>query len=116
MDDHERITHEDLHHKISSIESALDGRLSSIVRWIAASIVTMLGLGMGQLVSVASTLAEHGSVQQLVRQDIGRLDRAVENHRVELRQTTEKLHVRIQQESAEAESDLKDHRKEAHQE
>jgi len=103
MDDHERITHEDLHNEMSRLQLSFNEKHQTMVKWIATSIVAIVGVGMSQLISVAATLSEVDGTQELVLQQLGRVDHKLET-----------IDIRIQQESREAEEDLKDHTREQH--
>ena len=103
MNDSERITHDDLHNKMSSIEATFTEKHQTLVKWIATSILAIVGVGMSQLISVAATLSEVDGTQELVLQQLGRVDRKLEH-----------IDERIQQESREAEEDLKEHSRRQH--
>ena len=114
MDDHERITHQDLHDELTRIQQAFTEKHANLVKWIATSIVAVIGLGMTQIVSVASSLSEVDGTQELVLQQLGRLDRAVETIQADNRATFADLQHRINDESRESEEDLKEHAREQH--
>jgi len=97
------VTHEQLHNKLEEVQSHFNEKHSTLIKWLVSAILTIVALTMTQIVSVAATLAEVDGTQELVLQSLDRIDRKLE--------ATDR---RIQEESQEAESDLKDHRREAH--
>ena len=100
MDD---VMHKELHDKMESIEHSFYSRHNTLVKWLATSLVTILLVGMAQIVSVAQSLSKIDGMQSLIISSLARLDSAI------IRQEQ-----RIQEESREAERDLSHHRQEDH--
>jgi uncharacterized protein YycO len=94
----ENITHQQLHDKLVQVEATFTDKHSTLLKWMVGVILTIVALTMTQIVSVASSLAEVGSTQGLILQSLNRVDRSIES-----------VQDRIQEESREAEEDLKSH-------
>lgn len=94
----ESITHKQLHDKLVQVEATFTDKHGTLLKWMVGVILTIVALTMTQIVSVASSLAEVGSTQGLILQSLNRVDRSIES-----------VQDRIQEESREAEEDLKSH-------
>ena len=99
----EQISHKDIHDKLEAAEHNFEDRHNTLIKWLVGVIISVVAVTMTQIVSVAASLAEVDGTQELVLQSINRIDRKLENQ-----------DTRIQEESREAEEDLKSHRAEYH--
>ena len=102
MDEHD-ISHRELHDKLEHVETLFNEKHSTLIKWIASAILTIMAMTMTRIVSVASTLSGLSTANTMMQKSI---------HKVEEAQVA--VQQRIQEESREAEDDLKEHRKEQH--
>mgnify|MGYP001090959304 CR=1 FL=1 len=99
----ESVSHQDIHDKLTAAEHNFEQRHGTLIKWLVGVIFSVVAVTMTQIVSVAASLAEVDGTQELVLQSINRIDRKLETQ-----------DRRIQDESREAEEDLKSHRDEYH--
>jgi len=103
MRDSHDISHEELHDKLVQVESHFNEKYSTLIKWIASAILTIVAMTMTQLVSVASTLSGLSTSNTMMQKSVNRVEEA----QIVTQQ-------RIHEESREAAYDLKEHRKEQH--
>jgi hypothetical protein len=92
------ISHEELHDRIETMDRAVADKQNTLLKWLVATVIAVIGVTMTQIISVSASLAEVAGTQELVLQSLNRFDRSIET-----------IQVRIQDESREAEEDLRSH-------
>jgi hypothetical protein len=92
------ISHEELHDRIETMDRAVADKQNTLLKWLVATVIAVIGVTMTQIISVSASLAEVDGTQELVLQSLNRFDRSIET-----------IQVRIQDESREAEEDLRSH-------
>ena len=85
------------------VESHFNEKYTTLIKWIASAVLTIVAMTMTQIVSVASTLSGLSTSNTMMQKSITKVEEA---------QVT--ILQRVHEESREGAYDLKEHRKEQH--